>query len=232
MNAIKIVKWVFSISGAGMLIGAFFAYSSTRDFLVDATTAQGKVIYLERSRSSDSTTYRPVVEFRAEDGRRIEFTSSMGSNPPSYSRGEAVEVLYLRDQPERAKINGFFSLWGLPIILGSMGAIFFLVGFGIFWVGHRRAATIQHLKNYGMPILATFQSVERNGSLRVNGRSPYQILAQWTNPMTNELHVFKSDNLWFDPSTHIDREQISILIDDKNPKKYYMDVSFLPRLAE
>ena len=194
MRAVKIFKYVFTVIGLGMLIGVFYLYNDTRDFLKGALVTEGKVVELVRSRSSDSTTYRPVVEFKADDGSLIEFTSGAGSNPPSYSKGETVEVLYQQDSPEQAKINSFFSLWGAALILGGMGLIFFIVGFSMIVFGRLRNKEIEYLKKSGMPIKAKFQNVEINRSLRVNGRNPYQICAQWLNPDTNELHLFNSDN--------------------------------------
>ena len=128
MKAVTIFKYVFAVIGLGMLVGAFYLFNDTRDFLKDALVTEGTVVELVRSRSSDSTTYRPVVEFKTEDGSLVEFTSGAGSNPPSYSKGETVEVLYQQDSPEQAKINGFFSLWGLTLIVGVMGLIFFSCG--------------------------------------------------------------------------------------------------------
>jgi len=55
---------------------------------------EGTVTELIRVESSDSITYKPVIEFNNQNGSLIEFTSSSSSNPPSYSRGETVEVLY------------------------------------------------------------------------------------------------------------------------------------------
>lgn len=129
-----------------MLIGAFFLFTNTQDFLKNALTADGTVVELIRSRSSDSNTYRPVVKFETKDGSIIEFTSSSGSNPPSYSEGEIVEVLYQGWSPEQAKINGFFSLWGVPTILGGIGAVFFIVGFSIILLGSLKGKKIEYLK--------------------------------------------------------------------------------------
>lgn len=231
MKAVIIIRWVFAVIGGAQLVAAYFFYSSTQTFLETAQKTQGVVTDLVRSTSSDSTTYQPVVEFQIQEGRIIEFTSNSGSNPPSYTRGESVEVLYDPGRPEKARINGFFSLWGLPVIFGGLGAVFFLIGAGMIAYGRKRASDVQYLKDQGIPIVAKFQSVERNTSLRVNGRSPYRIHAQWTNPATNELHIFESENIWFDPSSHIDREIISVLIEQGNPEKYYMDISFLPKVA-
>jgi hypothetical protein len=228
----SIVKYFLSLIGLSMLIGSFFLYQNTQDFLKDALQAEGTVIELVRSRSSDSTTYRPVVEFKTQSGSVIEFTSSSGSNPPSYSKGEVVSILYHESSPEQAKINGFFSLWGLPLILGSLGAVFFLVGFSIIFSSRLNGKKIEYLRKNGMPIKAKFQNVGINDALRVNGRSPYQIYAQWQNPSTSEIHLFNSENIWFDPTDHINNDELTVFIEKNNPAKYYVDISFLPKVAD
>jgi hypothetical protein len=232
MKVIAIVKYVFTLVGVGMLIGAFFWYRSTSTFLEEAATANGTVVDLARSRSSDSTTYRPVVQFISQNGERIEFISSSGSNPPSHTKGEKVEVLYLPAEPQKAEINGFFSLWGGSVIVGTLGGVFFLVGIGIILVGTLRGRTDEYLKKHGTPIDTEFQSVELNEMLSVNGRHPFRILTQWQNPSTSELHIFKSNNLWFDPSNYIKSKKITVFIERNNPRKYCVDLSFLPHLAE
>lgn len=232
MKMISILKYAFPIIGLAMLAGAFYSYSSTQQFLSSALTTDGKVIELIRSRSQDSVTYRPVVQFVARDGSNIEFSSNSGSNPPSYSRGQTVEVLYREDAPEKAKINSFFSLWGLPVILGSLGAVFVLIGSSMFLFGRLKKNKIEGLKQNGRAIMVAFQSVDRNTGLKVNGKSPYQIITQWQNPATAEIHIFKSDNIWFDPTDYIDGDEITVLVDHNNLKKYHMDISFLPQLAD
>ena len=227
----SVVKYIFGLIGLGMLVGAFFLFTNTQDFLKTAVTADGTVIELVSSRSSDSVTYAPVVEFQTNDGSRIEFMSSSSSNPPSYSRGETVEVLYQASSPEKARINGFFSLWGAALIVGIIGLVFFLIGFAIILFSVLKSKNIKYLKENGTRISAKFQSVSTNTSVKVNGRHPFQILAQWQNPTTTQLHIFKSDNLWFDPTEHIKGDEISVLIDLDKPKKYYMDTSFLPEVV-
>jgi len=232
MKTIAIVKYVFTFIGAGMLVGAIFLYQSTSSFLAQAIKTVGTVIDLEQSRSGDSTTYRPVVSFISQKGEAIRFTSSSGSNPPSYSKGEKVEIFYLTAEPQKAKINGFFTLWGGAVILGGMGGIFFLVGAAIILVIMLKGRSDDYLKKQGISIETEFQSVEINGALSANGRNPFRITTQWLNPETSEVHVFKSNNLWFDPTGHIKNKTIRVFIERNNPKKYYVDISFLPKLAK
>ena len=230
MKTISIVKYTFSSIGLAMLIAALFLYQNTQTFLSTAISTNGTVIELISSRSNNSVTYAPVVLFRTANGEVIEFMSS-GSKPPAYSTNDTVEVLYQEAEPEGAKINSFSALWGGCIIVGILGAVFFSLGFSIIMVGRLKDRKIRHLKTNGTPVETQFQSVEINGALEVNGRNPYQIFTQWTNPENGKLHIFKSENLWFDPSNFIKQDKITVLIERNNPNKYYTDVSFLPEVA-
>lgn len=209
-----------------MLVGGFFYYSNTQDFLSKAVVTEGTVTKLVGSKF-----YNPVVEFKTQSGRLVKFTSSFGSNPPSYSEGEVVEVIYQETSPEQARIKDFFSLWGVSIIFGGIGFVFFLIGIVIISVSVLKDKKIKYLKRNGIPVIARFQSVEVNNSLKVNGKKPYQICAHWQDPVTSELHIFNSENLWFDPTDYIKQSEITVLIEKDNPKNYYVDISFLPKVA-
>ncbi|MBN7771627.1 DUF3592 domain-containing protein [Marinobacter daepoensis] len=231
MKTLNILKYLFALIGAGLLVGAFMSYNSTASFIERSTEAWGTVVDLERSRSSDSTTYYPVVVFEDVMGQQIEFRSRSGSNPPAFSRGETVSVFYESSEPESARINSFFSLWGLSVILGGLGLVFGAIGGGMVLFGLLKGRSKAYLKDHGTEVLATFSSVERNTALTVNGRNPFRIICQWQHPQTGELHVFRSENLWFDPSQHIHQETVPVLVDEANLKRYWVDTSFLPKMA-
>ncbi len=130
----KAISIIFAVVGLAILAGAYALFSNTQDFLDSAVTTNGIVVDLLRSDSSDSIVYHPAVEFSTQDGTIIEFTSSAGTNPPSYSRGEIVTVLYQESFPERAKIKGFFTLWGAESIVGTIGGGFLLISITIMLV--------------------------------------------------------------------------------------------------
>lgn len=231
LKIIVIIKYIFTLVGIGMIIGAFLIYKSSATFVGNAIETQGKVIELVRVRSSDNSSYyyKPVVTFKTSKGEAVEFTSSSGSNPASFSVGEEVPILYLPAKPQEAKIKGFFSLWGAAAIVGGIGSVFFLVGIIILLVAKLKNKKEKYLKQYGTPIETRFQSVQLNKSFEVNGRNPFQVLTQWQNPSTSEIHVFKSNNIWFDPTDHINDREITVYIEKNNPKKYFVDLSFLPK---
>ncbi|MEV6591197.1 DUF3592 domain-containing protein [Streptomyces acidicola] len=123
------------------VIGLILAGVSV-SFLTDAERARGSVVALEwrnddhsgasrKTRGNDKPSAYPVVEFTSADGTPREFRDSTGSNPPSYEVGEQVEVLYRADSPEDARINGFASLWLLPLIFGGLGLLIAGIGTGV-----------------------------------------------------------------------------------------------------
>jgi hypothetical protein len=229
MQPLSLVKYLFVLLGAGMLIGAIALQSSTRHFLASASRAQGTVVALAPRYSNNNTTYAPVVRFN-DGSRDIQFTSPSSSSPPGYNIGETVPILYLRSNPYNAKIDSFFLLWGGSLIIGIIGGVFLLVGGCLIYVPLQRARADDRLVHEGMPVQAQFQSVQFVSNISVSGRSPYRVLAQWQDPTTSRVHVFASHNLWFDPTNYIRQKDIRVFIDRGNPKRYYIDLSFLPVL--
>lgn len=236
-KTIRLIAVVMALVGAGMLAGSAALALRTRAFLARAEGAAGTVTRLERSESTDSDNrrsvyYYPYVRFELPSGEVHEFRGGTGSNPPAWAIGERVDVLYDPARPAEARIRGFSSLWLGSVILGGLGLLFALVGGGIFgvrWLGARRAGA---LRQGGTRVQAVFQSVERNEALKVNGRSPWRVVCQWIDPATRKLHVFESENLWYDPTPHIQAKEIAVFIEPGNPRRYLVDLSFLPPLAE
>lgn len=135
--------------GAVFLVVGLILAGVSVSFLADAERAQGTVVALEwrnddsgasrKARDNDKPAAYPVVEFTSADGTPRTFRSSTGSNPPSYDKGERVEVLYRADSPEDARINGFASLWLLPLIFGGIGLVIGGIGTAVAVASRRRS---------------------------------------------------------------------------------------------
>lgn len=149
-------RWVafgmIAFGGLFLVIGLVLAGQSV-SFLTDAKRAPGTVVALEWRHDSSSTSRKkrgndepaayPVVEFTPADGTARTFRSSTGSNPPSYDEGDQVEVLYRADSPDDARINGFASLWLLPLIFGGIGLLIAGIGTVVALVGRRRSQAVR-----------------------------------------------------------------------------------------
>jgi Protein of unknown function (DUF3592) len=120
---------VFLAVGLALLVGGGYSFVHTQTAIATAASADGAVIELIDSRDSDGdTVYYPRVRFRTRAGNVVEFTGSVGSKPAAFGVGEAVKVLYDPERPGDARIDAFFQLWFLPIVLGGMGIIFAGIG--------------------------------------------------------------------------------------------------------
>lgn len=232
MKVLAIIKYTFSLIGAALLIGGFYLHISTQEFLSGATKTKGEVIDFETHRSDGTTMYAPVVSYQARDGKTYEYVSNTSSSSRSYDIGEQVDIFYLQNNPQEAKIDSFFQLYFGELILFILGGIFFLIGAGIIWAGISSNRKREYLQVHGRIVNAKIQTVGLNESLEVNGRNPFMIVAQWHDTATNKVYVFESDNIWFDPADYIKEDTIQVYIQPDNPKRYWVDIGFLPSMAE
>jgi hypothetical protein len=221
---------VFGLAGLGMLAGAGFMTGNTLKFRAKGVPAEGVVVDLIEKRDSDgSSTYSPEVEFQTPDGESHTYVSGTSSNPPSWDRGEKVTLRYDPGNPERVRLDGFMDNWFGPTILGAMGSVFSLLGFGIIVAAVRKRRMHAWLATNGMTIAAQYTGVVLDGSVKVNNRSPWALTAQWQHPTTGDIHTFQSAAIWFDPTDHVQRETLDVLVDADNPTRYRVDISFLPK---
>jgi hypothetical protein len=135
-SLLKIGGWFAVVSAIMCLIISVIAYWHARNFMHSAIRAPGTVIRLEQHGSESGTFYYPIVTYRDVQGATQELYSSVGSFPPSHNAGEAVTVLYVPGQPHKAKLDGFFDVWGLAAITGGLGG-FWLVGLAMLLVIQR-----------------------------------------------------------------------------------------------
>ena len=84
----------------------------------------------------------------------------------------------------------------------------------------------------GKRLSLTISEVTQDFSYKVNNKSPYILVSQWVNPLTNEEFDFKSDYFWYNPKSLLgNRNNVDVYIDENDPTRYYMDTTFLPKKA-
>lgn len=219
--------------GLGMLWGTWALTQSTLKFKADGLATEGTVLDFETERTTDDgktkTMYKPIIEYTIADGRKLTFTSSSSSSSPSYDRGEKVKVLYSKVTPERARLDSFMDNWFGPLILGFFGVIVVLVGWFLFFGGIKNRKVRAWLQTHGTRVQSKFHAVEQNTSLEVNGKNPWRVCSQWQDPATQNMHLFYSDNIWYDPTEFCKRDTIDAVVNADDPKQYFLDTSFLPK---
>lgn len=214
-------------------IGGFYANES-RSFLTQGERTEGVVIEMDRKRGSSKSgtgiryVYAPIFEFKDRANKAHVVRSSSWSDPPAFTQGEKVEVLYRSQTPDDAVINSFSQLWLIPTITGSIGLVMAIVGIFCIVLFLKKRELEQWLRQNGQRIPTDIQGSELNRQIKVNGRSPYRLVTTWKDPATQTVYTFKSDSLWEDPMNKLQgRKTVDVLIKPGDPTKYWMDLSVL-----
>jgi Protein of unknown function (DUF3592) len=200
------------------LLAAYFTFSTVQK-LATWESAQGVI------NGYDDTNY-PLINFDYQ-GKAYEFGSYYKGN--DMHDGDAVDVIFPPNQPDQAEVGSFFSMWFLPVFLSIFGVTF--GGVGVYGIVSERNKTKAKnelfIQQRGKKISLPF-NITKNMRYSVNGVHPFIIKSQWADPVSNASYDFTSENLWKDPSSSMTgRKHVDVYIDESNPNRYYMDVTFL-----
>ncbi|GMU42908.1 MAG: DUF3592 domain-containing protein [Xanthomonadales bacterium] len=234
------VSWifilVFGLVGAGAGIGEYFILASHFRFRADAVRVDGELVGYQRHRGGKGgTVYAPRVRYvvpAPEGGAGVahEVVGSVRSSWRGWNPGDKVPVWYRSSAPEEARIGSFMEQWFVPLLLGVFALLFGGIATGFLLAELRRIRTWRWLEHSGMSVQARIVEVDRDSSVKVNGRSPWVIRAQWQHPVTQTVHVFTSERLWFDPAPFVaGREQIGVRVDADDPRRHRVDIDWLPK---
>ena len=220
-NSFSGLKYIFFIIGLVIWTQVFYIYQKGRNFTEKANLVSGTVL-------SDSANDRTIVSFVTKGGKQIKFSDNTGNSPSGFIEGESVEVLYDPANPNNASINDFYTLYLGVTVLGFIGAVFFFTGLSFFLSDRSKQKKTDFLQQSGKSITTKFIDVQVDLGVSFNDSNPYFICTEWLDPKSNKILFFESDDIWFDPTEFIKTDEIKVLIDPHDPKKYTMDISFLP----
>jgi hypothetical protein len=88
--------------GCGLIVLGVRHAHSEQEFQSSAIRASATVVDIQFERRM----YSPRVAFIDRNGKPHMLRFAVGTNPPTYSRGESVSVLYLPTSPELGRIEG------------------------------------------------------------------------------------------------------------------------------
>lgn len=129
------------------------------------TKVQGIVIAIS---NENSAMYSSIVEFKTKTGEKITFTGGEPSNPVTYGKGEAVEVLYYENTPKNAKINDWSSLYLTTTFAGVWTLIFAFMGIVVLKVVSFSGFANKKNKKY-QTFFKTFRSKKRETYSQFDG---------------------------------------------------------------
>jgi hypothetical protein len=130
-----IAKLAIGLGCAALVIG-IASWLHTYHFTRIAQRTSGTVIEMREmtDKDSGSVSYAPTFRFQDTNGSQHIVTSSLFSSPPEFHVGDSVTVLYRGDDPQTARIDSYWQVWGLPSILGIISSAELLIGLIVlFW---------------------------------------------------------------------------------------------------
>ncbi len=166
------------------------------------------------------------------DYQRKEIKVQSTYTSDTMTKGE-IKVIYPDGKPELAEIKTFGAQWFMPLFFSAFALIFGGIGYG----GRYFFRPSVDLKNElvtlgkGRQLSLPITRIERDSTYSVNGLNPWVIVAEFHEKTNNVLYQFRSEHIWVDPTPFAEGKEVTIYVDPKDFKKYYVDVSFLPKVV-
>ncbi len=118
----------FSLVSLPFLGFAYLFYASSTNSLSGTIQTNGTIV--TTCNGDTSATCHPIVSFRTQSGKSIQFASNFSSS--TMHAGDTVPVNYHPKDPQDAVISSFTSLWLFPVLLGGIGGFILLVAIILF----------------------------------------------------------------------------------------------------
>lgn len=127
---LSILYYALFAIGFVLILVSVSQFRNTQTLLAEGRYTTAKVIDLHEYYDSDNhRMYKPLFEYTVESGEVKQHLSNMGSNPPAYSIGDEVEIVY-DPNSDKMRTLTYFGLWGFVAILLGVGLALFVIGGG------------------------------------------------------------------------------------------------------
>lgn len=221
---------LFLFVGAPFLLFGVVVIVRNQQLLSVAERISGRVIEIVSARNHEGhTMYHPVIKYQNSVGADKVWEPSSSTSWSKFQLNDAVVLLIDPNNQNRIALDSFDSLWLFPLVFGSIGIVLCMIGLGVVLASIKHRSDNAWLKANGQIVEAQYVRLV-DANVVVNGRRPHQLMCQWNNSKDGKVYTFLSDNVWFDPSTYLMKDQtIKVVVDPNNPAKYWMDLSFLPK---
>ncbi|MDE5631157.1 MAG: DUF3592 domain-containing protein, partial [Bacilli bacterium] len=191
----------------------------------NAVDTIGTITSISTSHKSNGDTSHIVYVTYNVDGNAYE--SRLNSYSSSFYEGKTIDIYYDQNNPHKIGVKSMDLVF---LVFPAVGLIFLVIGGSVLIVKKKKSNLEKRLKENGTAIYATYVETIMDTSLKVNGKSPYNIICEWSDPSNNQKYIFKSKNIWFNPENTIAErniQQFPVYIDPSNIKKYAVDVESL-----
>jgi uncharacterized protein DUF3592 len=150
----------------------------------------------------------------------------VGGSSARYAPGDTVSIVYDPKNPHKAMVK--HSIWWAPSASLVLTVRFLGIGSRMLVGQAHRRQLVAWLRLHGQRVETDYLRLELNRSLEINRKHPFQIVCQWNDQAHNVMHVFKSDDLWFNPEPYIHTKTLTVLVDPADYRRYWVSTDFLP----
>ncbi len=136
LTAELIITIILTFGGTLFSTIAYREWKSTAQIIKQGKQTKGVVTDLVRrprrtGEQFQTTSLAPVVLFYSEKGQHMYYSQTY-TTPAEFSKGDAVDIWYLPDDPKRATLKGADS-WILPVAFGVFGSVMCLIGYSLLF---------------------------------------------------------------------------------------------------
>ncbi|MGV9452422.1 DUF3592 domain-containing protein [Streptomyces sp. NPDC003635] len=128
--AVKVLVGALLCAGASLLLFG----AAWRDALLArrlrraGVRVRGWVVANKRVHDEDQHYWVPVIAFRDDSGTRQTFSPRMRGTGLALATGREVPVVYLERRPETARLDLWWHMTGMWVLLLAGGAVFLCAG--------------------------------------------------------------------------------------------------------
>ena len=142
-QALRITIPLMLAAGVLLLVLAYNTGQRVMTLHESGLRTDGQITGFDSRTSDGNTVYHAIVRFSDADGRAVHFTDSAGSSHPRRKTGDAVRVLYLKDDPSGSAMidHGGWRNWIWTALMAAMGSLL-VIGAAASWRSYRAAQTV------------------------------------------------------------------------------------------
>lgn len=216
----------FLFAGTVLFAAGLLMYMSNQNFKKSAVQTESVITDINRYRNYNNTdssgkyTYEVSVAFTVDgvvyEGLINEWNSGMYI-------GQKITVFYNPDDPWDFRTDS--SL--ISFIFIPLGLLCMLIGAIALILMIRKNAAKKNIMESGMRVMADITDII-NANVKLDNRYGKHIICEWTDEATGTIYRYKSDVIWSNPATIIERQnitQLPVYFDRNNEKNYYVDTS-------
>lgn len=119
---LRILGWFLLVPGLCFLLLGLGLAADSWAFLGRAVETEAVVARLVESRG-DGPLYAPVFAFKTAEGRLVEVTHDTATNPPAWTVGERLVLVYDPAAPGKAAPRTWLGLWLFATVFAGLGAL-------------------------------------------------------------------------------------------------------------